>query len=256
MSRLDRGITSPTGTDVVGVVAQERSLQPVESTTTFFREPSSIMTVVEGLGPRFGPQVAVASVGCSTGEEVYSLLLQARLSGWGDNFTVDGYDYEKNRVERGMAGIYGRELWHEDGYMGEVIKKMVEEGVIPSVQSDFEVPLEIKRRATFSLLDITQGPLPKRYPIIMCANVLYHYLHPRRGRTAFGGSVLSNLADSLNPGGFLVLEDMGDFLRAMGAMEYGSETVSNTPLRLCSDLGVPMNNNGSVERAQVFQRVV
>jgi len=206
MSRLDRGVTLSPGMHAVGVVAEERSLPPVESTTSFFREPSAIKTIVEGLAPRIGPQVTVASVGCSTGEEVYSLLFYANTNGWGDNFRVDGFDYTQDRIERGVAGIYEKRHYYAEDFTDEAIRHMLEEGGVSISDSKFEVAEDVKKRASFDRWDITQGPLPKRYPIIMCANVLYHYLDYARGRKPLAGAILRNVADSLMPGGFLVGE--------------------------------------------------
>lgn len=154
MNRLDREMIIPAAAREEnlerGFVRSSKEVVP--GTTFFFREPSSLKTVVERLAPKFGPQVTIASVGCSTGEEVYSLLLEARLNGWESNFNVDGYDYREDRLMVARSGKYkhgGRYLgWHK-----EAIKRQVTQEVeIPQEGAGFTIPSDLQNGASYHFM--------------------------------------------------------------------------------------------------------
>lgn len=253
MNRLDRGITG-VAKEGVGFGDETRVL-PVESTTSFFREPSALLTITDNLVPLFGPDVAIASVGCSSGEEVYSLLSVGMQRGALERMRVDGYDYKVDRIQRGLVGIYGAEFYYYKGYMGELVEQLIEKGALPEESSDFEMPQALKRRATFNLWDITQGPLPQQYPIALCANMLYHYVNPNWGRTPLI-TVLDNLANSLTPGGFLVCEGKNGYKGPFSG-EYEQAFESHKAFQEREDLALPDTpSSGVPTRARVLQQVV
>ncbi len=247
MNRLDRGLAGdPLLSDEIKV-----SLAP--SVTWFFREPSAFVTITDNLVPLFGSDVPIASIGCSSGEEVYGLLSVGMQRGILEQMRVDGYDYKVNNITRGLVGIYGSEVYKVRGPMGEGVRDLIEKGATPDEPNDFEMPAVLKERATFTLLDITRGPLPRRYPIALCANMLYHYANPNLGRAPLV-TVLDNIADSLTPGGFLVCEAKGTYKRSY-ADEYEQALTSHKAFQEQQDVAVPYTLSTGKTEARVLQRV-
>lgn len=71
--------------------------------TRFYRNPSVIQLVAQ-LAREF-PRPRILSVGCSTGEEPYSLAVELAQQGL-PNFHVHGTDVSEPCIETGQAGIY------------------------------------------------------------------------------------------------------------------------------------------------------
>lgn len=93
------------------------------------------------------------------------------------------------------------------------------------------------------------------YPIIICANVLFHYFHePNRPPLQV---VLDNLARSIQPEGFLVCEGNESFI-SENDYEYRRELDTHPGFRPRKDLGIPFYNNylGKLDAARVLQRRV
>lgn len=249
MNRLDRGLAGDP------LLSDEIKISPAPSVTWFFREPSALVTITDNLVPLFGSDVSVASIGCSSGEEVYGLLSVGMQRGVLERMRVDGYDYNVNNVTRGLVGIYGSELYKVRGPIGDDIRQLMEKEVLPDEPNSFQMPQALRERATFTLLDISQGPLPRRYPIALCANMLYHYVNPNRGRTPLV-AVLDNIADSVTPGGFLVCEAKGTYQRSY-ADEYERALTSHRAFQERQGLALPYTlPTGKITEARVLQHVV
>ncbi|KKS13303.1 hypothetical protein A2617_04940 [Candidatus Daviesbacteria bacterium RIFOXYD1_FULL_41_10] len=234
----------------------------VEKTTLFFRDPSALTTIIKRLAPLFGDKCKVASVGCSKGDEVFSLLFLNQLARTGVEINIDGYDYRQYELNIARKGIYpSRELvvppemrLPYDKYRRALSKKLT--GELPELAQFFVMPQDIREKSSFTAHDISKAALPRGYPIILCANVLYHYFWQNDMCLL---QVLDNLADSLEGNGYIVCEDT--YTVQMGAA-YSQVLESHKAFRKRYDLGVvfPYRYRGtsdlvSVEQARVFQKV-
>ena len=114
--------------------------------------------------------LSIGVVGCATGEEAYSYSMLAAGNGY-TNFIVDGYDKAKANLDTARRGKYLVE--REAEFLGKrgfaKYRKLVKK------QKDnpyFTLADEVKDRTRFSQHDITQGPLPNQYDIVVCSMTL------------------------------------------------------------------------------------
>ena len=230
----------------------ERGINPltdprVQATSYFFREPSSLDTIVESLIPLLRRNdIRVASVGCSSGQEVYSLHMVHEDAGLGGTLHVDGYDYRDEHLSLARRAVYKGFLYSALGYRNALGAKL--EAISTRRNVEFVIPSRFVDRSTFVQHDIVCHPLPQQYPIILCANVLYHYFaHPELGDMS---DVLNNLADSLEDEGYLVCEDEGGY-QGPQAHIYPVLLANHPRFVARPDLVIPVEGEGN---AMVFQK--
>ena len=150
-----------------------------------------------------GQNVRIASVGCSTGEEAYSILMQS----WSqrERIKVVGYDINPPVLETAKKGFYilNLELREHEGWridslgLEDQAYKIVEE---TGYSQDIQFLDDLTRHLSFQVHDILQDPLPGKFDVIVALNVLIHYAQKGRER------ILANLHESLNTGGSLLLD--------------------------------------------------
>lgn len=238
----------------------EANIDLIQTTTNFYREASAFTTIVKKLAPQFGKSVTVASVGCSEGQEVYGLLFLNQLAHTGVDLKVEGFDYNKKVLEIARSGSYSL---NEIGgpvidYSSAILNKLT--GGLPESPGQFTMPEAIKNKASFSHHDISQDPLPRKYPIILCANVLYH--HFRDGGLDNLNRVLNNIASSLDDGGYLVCENINGY-KGPGKKEYAAALEAHPAFMNRNDLGVTFTHRDkgpggmvTIERARVLQKKI
>lgn len=173
--------------------------------THFFRHPPSFDLIASEWLPRLvksGSQGALHawSVGCSTGEEAYTLamVLDRHISTLSDArvyFGVTATDVSLPALSVGRSGLYPRNKYAE-------IPADYRERYAEEIDADsFQITDALRKRvgfAQFNLLDVARAPL-KRLDLIYCQNVLIYFARDRRRE------LLGALAGLLKPGGLLVL---------------------------------------------------
>ncbi|OOH69702.1 CheR family methyltransferase [Leptospirillum ferriphilum] len=79
--------------------------------TYFYRDQPGLDRFFSSLPPRSSigtDPVRILSVGCSSGEEVYTLALMAMEAGRLEDFRVAGIDLSFGQIEKARAGVYGQ----------------------------------------------------------------------------------------------------------------------------------------------------
>jgi len=141
------------------------------------------------------------SVGCSTGEEAYSIAMtldegiRACAPGKPPLYGVTATDISAPALSVGRVGEYPL------GKLKEIPASYRNEYWEVLGQDCFVLSEPLRKRvgfAQFNLLDIQNAPL-KRLDLIFCQNVLIYFARARRGQ------LLDALAQLLKPGGLLVV---------------------------------------------------
>lgn len=169
--------------------------------TGFFRDPDSwrrLEQVLDGEGPRLGAPFLAWSMGCSTGEEAWSLamLLHTRARTGrapGTGFQVIGSDLDGRALARAEAARYGAPA-------ADVVRDLL--GEIPGevAGGQFTVDPALRDRVRFRREDLTGiRAEPARFDLVCCRNVLIFLSREGQQR------MLDNAARSLRPGGLLML---------------------------------------------------
>jgi chemotaxis methyl-accepting protein methylase len=171
--------------------------------TRFFRDPAALSLVKDFLIRRLKKNTSALSlwsVGCSSGEEAYSLaiLVEEILAKYEFSadirYGVTGTDVSKKGLLAATEGKYhSRRL--------EALDKRLVERYFDDVDGFKQVVQGTRERACFvrlNLLELARSPL-KNLDVIYCQNVLIYFRKWRRK------DIVSELASRLAPGGILVL---------------------------------------------------
>lgn len=173
--------------------------------TRFFRHPASFDHLAGYLRGRLsalesGRAWQLWSVGCSTGEETYSLAMvaaevqrEAGLEGGG--FGVTGTDLSLSAIARAREGCYSPRR------VGELPAELQERYLQTQVDGRLAVRESLRERVCFArlnVLDLEHAP-QRGMDVIFCQNLLIYFRRWRRRE------ILSRLAERLVPGGLLVI---------------------------------------------------
>jgi chemotaxis methyl-accepting protein methylase len=139
------------------------------------------------------------SVGCSTGEEAYSMaiVLDAALSQLAPprHFGVTATDVSQSALAIAKKASYPVDR------LAEIPKLYQAESVEPDGPGQFRIAPRVRKRVGFAcvnLLHAARAPL-RKLDLIYCQNVLIYFARERRGE------LLDGLARLLRPNGLLVL---------------------------------------------------
>lgn len=177
--------------------------------TRFFRDPAAFSLVKQHLENRLrlnSAPISLWSVGCSSGEEAYSLgitaqeVLEYAPEANGTRFGVTGTDISREALSRASAGCYSpRRL---DTIDGPLIERY-----FTKQDHKHQIVQSVRDRTCFvrlNLLQLAGSPL-KNLDVIYCQNVLIYFRKWRRK------DIVTELADRLAPGGLLIL-GLGDMV--------------------------------------------
>ena len=172
--------------------------------TRFFRDPDAFQLVSDYVLTR--PRETLKrrpleawSVGCSTGEEPYTLamLLNECMEGLSLQplFGVTGSDISKPAIDKAQSGLFSaRKLMG----MNDAMKARY---FRPAERNNVEIVESIRERVCFTrlnVLDLKHAPM-HGMNIIFCQNLLIYFRRWRRRE------IVKRLAERLAPGGLLVL---------------------------------------------------
>lgn len=188
--------------------------------THFFRHLPSLDLIARDWLPghleaQAGTPIHAWSVGCSTGEEAYTLAMvldQALGGGAKTYFGITATDISAAALAVGKIGHYPIAKLDEIPAALHTVycqpaSEPCNDGSSPPPPARFEdaeafaITETLRRRVgfvQFNLIDVARAPL-KRLDLIYCQNVLIYFARERRA------ALLESLADLLKPGGLLVL---------------------------------------------------
>lgn len=171
--------------------------------TRFFRHMASFEALENYLQNRLAAGLSrpweMWSVGCSSGEEAYSLAITAAQVLQGsespEHFAVTGTDISQGALGRARDGCYSpRRLEH-------VSAELLERYFVAQPDGRFKVVPALASRvcsARLNVLELARAPM-SGMDVIFCQNLLIYFRRWRRR------DILNHLAESLVPGGLLVV---------------------------------------------------
>ncbi len=171
--------------------------------THFFRHPPSFTVLKEWVEQRAeerpGAQIAGWSVGCSTGEEAYSLAMQIDTVVAAMTQKIQ-YGISATDVSQ-LSLMTARKGHYSNTKLKEIPADVAKAYVRPFGADNFEVIEGIRRRVAFSpfnVLDIKRVGL-KPFDLIYCQNVMIYFSRERRVE------MMESFASLLNPGGIIII---------------------------------------------------
>ena len=179
--------------------------QAKKGTTLLFREVNVLQTALN-VAHEFGIE-EITSLGCSTGEEVYSL---AYMAGMDSFIRFYGVDVDPTRIAASVQGEYTINFLPDQQKRTATIKRTIRKYCTPSISGqtwNVVIPPEIKDCTQFAVHDMTQSPLKHQTRLMVCANVLMHYWANPFDDQQPAPSMQENIYRSIAPNGFLVVDD-------------------------------------------------
>lgn len=177
-------------------------------TTEFFREAPLVWaadTLLPAAAKRLGRKMLVGEVGCSTGEETWSIAAQLMFRQ--TNFHIDAIDYQRGNLASSERG--GPYQYAYRTMMKNVQKNGVPDGCLdyfPGIRTNtWRDPVVIdpvlRPRASFINHNVLHKPLTRRkYDAITAFNLLYYY--NLEGQCL----MLGNMLAGLKPGGYFMCD--------------------------------------------------
>jgi chemotaxis protein methyltransferase CheR len=170
--------------------------------TFFFRETQPMeeyFAAAACAAPRRGSPLRLLSAGCSSGEEPYTLAIQARRQAFGPGpggLAVDAFDLDRTRLATARRAEYGRHSLRAlaDSERGQYFTPL--DGDRWALRAPFRDGV---RFAWGNLLDLATFQPAEPYDAVFCRNVLIYFAEGALYRA------IRNFAAVLRPGGLLFL---------------------------------------------------
>jgi chemotaxis protein methyltransferase CheR len=179
----------------------------------FFRNPSQWEILREKIFPKLlseEKRLYIWSVGCSTGEEVYSLAMTLTEFFPMQRYSIWATDCDDTVLRKAKEGVYSSKSIKTvpDKYLNKYF--IVE-------NKTYHIKDELKKNITFGNHDILKDKFPKQMDFIVCRNVVIYFKEEIKDQLYF------KFYDSLRPGGVLFT---GCTEQIIQAREIGFETVA------------------------------
>ena len=189
--------------------------------TSFFRDPEAFKALEEQVVPKLfadrpaNAVIRVWSVGCSSGEEAYSLamLLAERQAAIRQTFPVQVFatDIDSQAIATARAGIYPASIATDVSP-----ERLARFFTAEPDNSAFRINKSIRDMLVFSEQNVIKDPPFSRLDLISCRNLLIYM------STELQRKIIPLFHYALNPGGFLFLgtsETVGEFLNLFAVQE-------------------------------------
>ncbi len=176
--------------------------------TRFFRDPAQWQALQTLVLPTLRVErVRALSVGCSTGEEAYTLgmLLDQDSALFEDGFRVVGMDRSEAALTVARSGVY------PTSSVSDLPAALQAKYLASAGRDALGVALRLRSQVSFLTRDVMNGLPPGQYEIIVCKNMLIYFGEQARAK------VVESLLHALTPGGaLLVARSEVPLVRALG----------------------------------------
>jgi chemotaxis protein methyltransferase CheR len=186
------------------------------NTTELFRDPAVWQSIRYRILPQFKdyPTINIWHAGCSTGQEVYSMLILLNEVGMLEKARVYGTDLNSDVLDIAKKGVYRYRL--NIGYLDNFDKVIKENPYnyeifydvpyskyfeIDKIKDTITMNKFLTDKAIFKKHDLVKDEnfFRSRFDIILCRNVIIYFNYNLQNR------VFNLFNESLYPGGYLVL---------------------------------------------------
>ncbi|WP_292466684.1 chemotaxis protein CheB [Methanolobus sp.] len=181
--------------------------------TNFFRNPRVFEVLQEKVVPKLfedrfpGTEVRIWVVGCSTGEEAYSIgiLIHEHMIKSKQNIKIQIFatDIDSRTIERARKGVYPGSI------SSDISPERLEQFFTHDLEANtYTIQKNIRDMMIFSEQDVIQDPPFSKLDFISCRNLLI-YMNKEMQK-----KLIPMFHYGLNPGGFLLLgssESIGEF---------------------------------------------
>ena len=176
--------------------------------TRFFRDPAQWQALKTLVLPTLKVErVRALSVGCSTGEEAYTLGMVLDQEGnlFEDGFRVVGMDRSEAALSVARSGVY------PTSSVSDLPASLQSRYLTTAGPDALGIAPRLRTQVSFVTREVMNGLPPGQYEIITCKNMLIYFGEQARAR------VIETLLHALTPGGaLLVARSEVPLVRALG----------------------------------------
>lgn len=175
--------------------------------TSFFRDPAVFTTLSTQVLPRLiaekapGEALRVWVPGCSSGEEVYSLVMAlselTEASGREVQLKVFGTDLSEKVIERARSAVFPESIVAQVSLAR--LERFFVRTDLPNGQPGFQIRKELREQCVFARQDVTRDPPFSNLDLVSCRNLMI-YLSSEAQR-----QLVPTLHYALRVGGVLML---------------------------------------------------
>lgn len=186
------------------------------NTTELFRDPDVWQIIKYQILPKFANQknINIWHAGCSTGQEVYSMLILLKETGFFDRARVYASDINTDVIEQAKKGVYkyrfninyldnfDKALKENPFNYEELIDVPYNKYFIIDKEKDNIIMLPFLREKTMYKqhnLISNMNPFPVKFDIILCRNVIIYFNYKLQNQ------IIKFFLDNLHNNGFLIL---------------------------------------------------
>ncbi len=174
--------------------------------TSFFRDADAFEKLKIELAQRFKNKediIRIWVVGCSTGEEAYSIamLIDELFEGQCENVNIFATDLDEDAISIARAGTYSASSV-------ENLSNLRIQTYFNQEKETYQVKKRIRNMVVFSVHDVTRDPPFSKIDLVLCRNLLIYFNNQLQMK------VLNALTFALRNEGLLFLgssESLGDF---------------------------------------------
>ena len=170
--------------------------------TTMFRDPTFYSILRQQVLPSLSRRkhLLIWEIGCSTGEESYSLAITLNETGWANRYAIIATDFDSSAIEKARRGRYDIRkagTFTRNYYTAEGQSTFSNYYSATSRYLDLD-PL-LRRYIFFREADVTKDRFNFRPDLIICRNVMIYFSRSQQLKT------FNLLSRSLKEGGFLCI---------------------------------------------------
>jgi len=170
--------------------------------TSMFRDPvlwNEVLTLLKRKFYQY-PELAIWHAGCSTGEEVYTMSIVLRESGYSGKTKTRATDISKQALETAKSGIYPKTKLEE---YKKNYSRYNPAGTLTTYfakdNHDESLDTNLINHVEFQYHNLITSPFVETYDIIFCCNVMIYFDNRAKQK------LLDKFYQSLNEGGILVV---------------------------------------------------
>ncbi len=197
--------------------------------TMFFRDPDLFLTFRDKVIPQLAelPFFRVWHIGCSSGEEAYSMAILLHEEGLLERARLYATDLNDVALGRGRQGIYSLDLLeaYESNYKAAGGKYRLSDYYTAKYESGI-LRHTIKERIVFAQHNLTSDTAFTEFDVVFCRNVLIYF------NKALQHRVHKLVDSSLRPGGFFALGQKENLKHTALEHEYSIVGSSGEPVSL------------------------
>lgn len=169
--------------------------------TSMFRDPHVWQKINRMLRTDFkNKDISLWHAGCSTGEEVFTMGIAMRESGYNGKMKAWASDISSQSLEYARAGVYP--MLKIDEYV-KSYKEYSKTGSLltygKTVGHDFHMDLSLTDHVMYEYHNLITDPFPEKFDIILCRNVMI-YFDSRTKKDLF-----IKFHNALSPGGLFII---------------------------------------------------